>query len=934
MKKIIKSAVSITTVAAILSSLVSCSMSKNTPVIYNGAAETVIAEKDTLTLEYEEAYDAFCNISSSIKSGSRQDTVKYAELMLNELEDVGKELNADYSEVHAVIDSLGNSVINDRQKSYENEMNSKLESAKNAARLLIEDESAENEGLEILDELFSEPEKEFLPTAEPSISTKTDINSEVTLDTLTFEEIRVYSAPTDADLSFNVETEMTDEMKAVADSLGTAKNVYEYVTNNIKFEPYYGSRKGAKGTFEQCGGNDTDTASLLIAMLRYLGIPAHYASGTVYITPEQAIMMTGASDADNAGRLLASQYKPVTIVTENGKLTGFQMVQTWVEAYVPYTDYRAAGNNSGDSVWVSLDPSFKELKVAENTFDTADTDTVKYLDEKLSEIDENYKSSDKLTIFTREIAQLSEKYLPLSLPYQVVSTDSTFTAVQSSMSDSISVDVGWDNLFSLSTAELYGKSITICYEGETDYDQQLIESYGGVEFTPAYLVNVVPTAIVGEKVYQGSWGVPLGTAQQMTTYVRNRSGTSVLADEVNAGSVYAINLDLQIISSQDVDRSKARLEKASDNAEKYGAYSGKALGPILDLAGKSYFVACDTSALNAEFASDVNRNRMLALAFTGYNMKPETFFGYTQKLHYGNFYIDVAYNSVTAVSYSGNRDDEISYLLTQGASESAYEGEVWEAFLGQDCFGISTMSMFAVANALDIERIIITSADVEEQLAQCNISDMTKKDVRNFINRGYIVEIIPEDIQVNKWDGTAYIAYDLNTGSAAYMLSGGTAGGSSSKDVKLAKPSASNLSVDAAMDICYQINMIIYMLNITSAITDLAEAAANLSIASTSPLAAVAAGIPAINAAKSIGEAYVMFYDNIQLYVDYAVEGSNEAAMKMIKFTIKNINDLVKGLLEELLPETTLILRGVEFDFADIKDLVSNVFDFFSGDDD
>lgn len=56
-----------------------------------------------------------------------------------------------------------------------------------------------------------------------------------------------------------------------ANELGDVVSVYNYLYNNMRSEFYFGSRKGAIGTYEQGGGNDIDLSSLLIAMLRYLG---------------------------------------------------------------------------------------------------------------------------------------------------------------------------------------------------------------------------------------------------------------------------------------------------------------------------------------------------------------------------------------------------------------------------------------------------------------------------------------------------------------------------------------------------------------------------------------------------------------------------------------------------------------------------------------
>ncbi|MCM1529808.1 MAG: transglutaminase domain-containing protein [Alistipes sp.] len=924
LKRKIKTALSLATLAAFLSAQIGCAAGGKVQNNIGGGQEEIVVENDTLQLEYSAAYDNFCRLSEADEASEVQ---RYAAELSSDLKELRSQLEAEIADTHNVIDKLGSSVINDRQSSYEKEIDERLTAAENAAEQLSGGSISLEENIEALSELFAVEETEFIPTAVPSLNTETEAGLEELKGELPEAVPLAYAAVSETDLNNSAETEISDEIKELADSLGSAKNVYEYVKNNIRFEPYYGSRKGAVGTFEQNGGNDTDTASLLIGMLRYLGYPARYHVGTAFITPEQAVELTGAADAENAGRLLASQYKPVASVMKNGEICGFKMTQTWVDAYVPYTDYRGAGNEQGENVWVSLDASFKAVEIKEAEADCQYPEGVDEFNQKIADLDDTYAAADKITLRSREIIVKNEKYLPVSLPYQVFSSEKTFSAVPSDMSDKISVDVGWDQLFSMTTAELYGKNIIICYEGENSCDDELIQSYGGVENVPAHLVNVVPTAIVGDEVFRGEFGVTLGTAQQMNTYISNRGGSSALSDKVNAGSVYAITLDLQRISPQDIERSQLRMEQASDYAEKYGPYSGKSVGAILDYAGKAYFTACDTASFSGEFASDVNSNRMLGLAFTGYTLKNETFFGMVRKLHYGNFYIDVAYNNVTTISYSGNTSDEIKYMMSQGAAESAYEGKVWEAILGEGSFGISTMSMFALSDAMNIDRVLITSADLEEMLARCDISDNTKRDVRNFVNQGCIVEIIPKDIKVNKWEGTAYIAYDLTGKTTSYMLSGGTAGGSASNNVKLEKPSATYMNVDDAMDFCYRVNNFIYLINVSSALSDLSEAASMMSSAM-SPLGQALAGIPAMNAAKSLGDAWAMYYENLELYLEYAITGKAEDAVAMLNFTIENVLGVLGDSLEELLPtfDVTFFVGGIEINLSDFEDFADNFF--------
>ena len=62
------------------------------------------------------------------------------------------------------------------------------------------------------------------------------------------------------------------------------KRIYEYVYNNIDYEPYYGLLKGPVRTLLDRGGNDWDQASLLIELLKASGYgSASYVYGTMTI---------------------------------------------------------------------------------------------------------------------------------------------------------------------------------------------------------------------------------------------------------------------------------------------------------------------------------------------------------------------------------------------------------------------------------------------------------------------------------------------------------------------------------------------------------------------------------------------------------------------------------------------------------------------------
>jgi hypothetical protein len=57
--------------------------------------------------------------------------------------------------------------------------------------------------------------------------------------------------------------------------------IFAFMTEQIRFESYVGSLRGARGTLWSDAGNALDRASLLIGMLRASGVPARYAQGTL-----------------------------------------------------------------------------------------------------------------------------------------------------------------------------------------------------------------------------------------------------------------------------------------------------------------------------------------------------------------------------------------------------------------------------------------------------------------------------------------------------------------------------------------------------------------------------------------------------------------------------------------------------------------------------
>lgn len=158
-------------------------------------------------------------------------------------------------------------------------------------------------------------------------------------------------------------------LKAKADQLANAADIYEYLHNNTEYSPYHGSRSGSINTFLGGRGSDVDIASTLIAMLRSQNIPARYAVGTVRLPAAQINNWLGVGNVDVAYQVLRSQgIQNVTLATDKSTL---DMEHVWAEAFVPFDQYRGINTvtpavdcslsaNTSRCTWVPLDASFKQ----------------------------------------------------------------------------------------------------------------------------------------------------------------------------------------------------------------------------------------------------------------------------------------------------------------------------------------------------------------------------------------------------------------------------------------------------------------------------------------------------------------------------------------------------------------------------------------------
>lgn len=776
-----------------------------------------------------------------------------------------------------------------RQEKYENEVAVKYAQTSAAIEELRNGIDTEKNLAVLSENVESRPEhkhSDAVPTTEGSADSfeTVELDGEI-------EEAPIYSAPpTDNDLKPDGDAEASELFKYIADSLGDANSIYLFVKNNFKNEAYSGSKKGAAATLAQNGGNDMDQAALLVALYRAKNIPARYVTGTVYITAEQAKEITGSENMTAVGRVLATGHRNVKAVTSSGTITGFKMERTWVEAYIPYTDYRGAGNQSGDAVWVQLDPSFKKLeaKVESIKAEYSDDDlALLEMINKNNELDGKAQVSarENVDCHYRKVVETADTYIPASLPYTVLSVDDRYSFIKDSDKDKVAIYIDGESLMSLPVSELYGKSVTVSYEPVSDSDASVLSHYDRLVDVPAYLVNVSPVVTVGSKKYELddddeiSWlfETQLGTDHQMNTVIRNCGGTTVLDDNITAGSMYAINLDLQSITPDETKAAYLRMQDAKENYEPKNMVSHDELGAFLDYAGKYYFSMCDVQEDLYASVNNLDVTKRLSLAITSYNFSKSQTFGITRNLDFGSFHIDVAYDNRAVISLDGDAQAEKNFMLACGMLGSYYEGYLWQELVDKGNTSVSTISVMNEAAKKGVEFRYLTPANAEKELAASNITDSVKDEVRDFINQGLYVELVPETIRLGTWEGTAYIAIDMKDGSASYMISGGDAGGSSMEFENLFELNNS----------LFLTNWELGAINLLSSGKDLCSGVAAMDL---KDLAKGLYGI--VGATSMLSDALTMRYSNYDYIFAFAEAEDEDAVMfEYKKFTLVNMID-------------------------------------------
>ena len=589
-----------------------------------------------------------------------------------------------------------------------------------------------------------------------------------------------------------IEQSITNEMKALANSLKTPEKIYEYVLNNTKIDFYPDSRKGAIGTYEQNCGNDIDCASLLIAMYNCIGIKSKYVNVTMTISFDEAINITGANNINSAYRILSFR-DPEISYDINAKTISLKhtLVNSIINGKEYYLDCSFKSYTYHDSL-------FDDINSRYNLTDCFEITNVNYM---YNDAEKYYKGSYNLCdkqIISQHISSLPNT---LSFKYDIIQS---YEAISNNDSDLITFCIGSNNC-TYKSVELYNKKITIEYEisddlieckegylsdiqeGENIY--QLLNNMSKDAMLPGKMQPVLK--IDGEKIASGGT-ISIGKIQNIPIIVKTFGYESKYYKECCVGSMYSIVIDYQNMSPCRMVDDISSIANLSSSVSNNNLYSDTYLGEMLNYIGDLYFCELDLTHDMIAEQSNIYCIRGLSIAAVGFepDLSPNiSILGmnipYSEAIEEaGRFSIDILYDNYVSISRTEDYEKEKLFSLAANYSSSQLESSIIEQIFGIDAVSTTKILEYALHSGINIITLYSENAD---KVSTLEINDDAKSLITQYLEQtDYIITVPEKDIKIGSWEGTGYIIYDPVSGGSLFQLTKKTTtnGGASSNNVQ------------------------------------------------------------------------------------------------------------------------------------------------------
>ena len=576
-----------------------------------------------------------------------------------------------------------------------------------------------------------------------------------------------------------------DAIRELSAGLDGAVAAYELVKNQTRFELYFGSMKGSVQTLREGSGNDADINRLLVDLLRAEGVPARYVRGVVRLTMAQAEGLIGTERVEQALSAALVPYEPVFLGGAAG-VGAVEIEHIWVEAYVPWSNYRGTGVDARGRRWVPLDASFKfhtvdeghrvleEMGFDAETFVLAAleaapqtdplavvrADVTAYLDANVPGV----SYDDAL----RKLLQTPEVYgiLPASLPYEVISIAGVSFEFPEELAHQVRFiatrDDGVVILDSVqSISRLIGRRLTLSYAPASAEDREIAEAFGSIYQTPPFLIEVRPVLRSAGLIIDTGGPIAMGGRFELESRFRTPAGEVSVNNRMLAGAYAALAISGRTPGYEELAETQAG-EILNQRALNYLSRWNDADRELAGLTRVITFRPVPShvivkNAIHVDYASD---DSLIPLTF-----------------EWKGIQVDADLRPTAPVSVDSAFANQREFFFLSGLIGSELEGRVLEEDLSLNA--VSTVELMRLAASRGIAVREIDSSNVDAELALIDLEPELENAIAAHAHLGRTIRAPITELTFLAWSGSGFTAWDPLTGESAYLLSGRIAGGSS-----------------------------------------------------------------------------------------------------------------------------------------------------------
>ncbi|HYC00577.1 MAG TPA: transglutaminase-like domain-containing protein [Candidatus Limnocylindrales bacterium] len=605
---------------------------------------------------------------------------------------------------------------------------------------------------------------------------------------------RVSAPPTAADLAATIDVQLTEEVEELAAELQTPLAMYRHVRDNMRFEPYTGSRKGSRETILVKGGNDYDIASALIALLRASGVPARYVSGQVLMPADRVMNWLGVTDGFTAANILATAGMQPTPFTDNGEVVAIGFEHVWVIAYLPYGNYRGIGNDDTGMAWVPLDPSFKSLEYTDAVDIPSEMgfDAQEFIDGYISTFHEpspvelylqniaDYVATERKDLTfpddvfrTATIVPDESGILPASLPFEQLAAASEFAAIAQAERHRIRFHIRNGNTtlldHTLDLPAIASRRVTISYDPATAGDAETIETYGDLYATPPNLIALKPVLRVEGAAVATGTSIGAGVLHNSDMHFLTPAGESnvvpLVQNFITAGTYQGIGIDTWRVPDEALVPPDD--EELPDTDGLTGEKLYRTAMNYLDRVDRAGLQVAQTQQMVVQTAVSEAIVENVVQVFYNFSQIPVAW-------EWKGLIVDADRKIIGPFAIDGDESKEKPYFVLTGADASIGENRVFEDLYGEEA--VSTIKILELASDMGIEICRIVTSIATDCPAMSQPAPVVAA-VNGALAQGHEVTIPRTQITYLNWTGTGYIDMDPDTGAAGYIISGGQSGG-------------------------------------------------------------------------------------------------------------------------------------------------------------